>query len=513
MINVTTTDRPAHHPANFQVTYRRSRHYVDHLPACDIAPASADKLPSVTTLIRRAWPQTYKKSWAFADGTSEVYPLDLVRALEWLRSDDRPHYGTNTGDEFARAFLESAGADLDRAAKRGSGVHDVAEAIIARRTPTIAPDVAPYVDAVEAAIGQLGIGPDALCEHVVFNREYGYAGTFDVLDGGHLVDWKSRTVGSRLEPREGEVAQLGAYALAEYLIAADTDRAVRRHVPDITRISLCLVAPDEFLIVDIDEDTAIKAWLYLLRCDEARRTGQAAARKAIKATTTHPARTVSDRDAILSRFQRLDTDAKAMVRQRWPWRVPAAKLDDTELNELVALMDDVARDLGQPFTPTELPATVAPERPAPTPPTAWQPPPDGGPCDAATIEAMKQQARRLPDDIKAWCSVRRGESIAHGRGQWTEAMTVRWLEVNRAVINAAMLWADQSDHDEELLRTWLAASTGDYACLQPGIALGAIFGSLTIEQACTLANDLAAIYGGTTSLGFADDGRPVLRAA
>lgn len=505
---------PPHHPDNFRTTYRGSRHYVDLLPACEIAEPSKDKLQAVTAIIRRAWPQTYKKTWHFADGTSSVYPLDLVRALEWLRSFPQG-FGEFTDDEFSRAFLESAGADLAKAANRGSSGHDVFEALLTGRPVDADSDAAPWIASIEAVISAAGItANNVICEHVAFNRDASYAGTFDALDGDHLVDLKTRAPGAKLEPREGEIAQLGAYAACTYFVGLDGEDARRIPMPTVGRMSLLLVSPTEHAVVDVDPAEALDAWTMLLRCDDARLAGQRAARKAKRAVAVAPTGGGEPkRDAILSRFQRLDVDAKALIRQRWPWPVAASKLDDDQLGELVAMMDDVARDLGQPFTETEVATPETPVRTEPEAPRTWEAPDDGGLCDGATVDAMKQQAARLPDDVKAWCQVRRGESIAHGRGQWTQATTVRWLEVNRAIINAALVWYDKSDHDEELLRTWLAASIGDDACLQPAIALGAIFGTLTIDEARRLANDLIAVYDGARSLGFADDGRPILLAA
>lgn len=175
--------------------------------------------------------------------------------------------------------------------------------------------------------------------------------------------------------------------------------------------------------------------------------------------------------------------------------MPASQLGPDDFPALVRLLDDVARDAGAGFTPTEVPAVepVAPiAYPAHTP---WTPPDDGGPCDPEAAARLRANARQLPADvqgtIKAWVSE------ADAAGRWHPGDTVRWFEVARAMSDAALFYCTEAC-DEDLLREWLWAATGDEACAQPGIRLGVIFGSLTIDQARTVATAMGDAYGGAS---------------
>ena len=239
------------------------------------------------------------------------------------------------------------------------------------------------------------------------------------------------------------------------------------------------------------------------------------------------------------------TDAeRELVRQRWRWSVKGADLPESEWSALVALLDDVARDAGAGFTATEInhkqgdhewdnrwsqPSTrsathspsgtaggeTTPDSSNPTasdcspgspvrntgtsqPPTsspsstarservAWEPPDNGDVLDEATTDAMKRKMTAsldrggLPATIQGAC--RAWAAQASDARRWPPRGCVRWLEVTRAMIAGAFLY-DAHGCDDGLLREWLWAITGDEACAQPGVALGVIFGSMSIDTA------------------------------
>ena len=234
-----TADSPAH-PNKLRTTYYGARYYVDHLPADEVWPQDTERYPSVST-IKGAMNKEFRKKLP----SGNVYPLDAVRAgqvamghVDWLADQDE-----EDGVEFV---ANKAGAELRSAGKRGSGVHQYIEDRILGRDPLpgMTPvEAQPYLATADRMLEELQLTPIYL-EHCVFNREIGYAGTFDAicevdgLDGGtYLIDWKSRGADSKHGAYPEEAMQLGAYAACQgdngYLITEVDGEAVRRPLPDI----------------------------------------------------------------------------------------------------------------------------------------------------------------------------------------------------------------------------------------------------------------------------------------
>lgn len=539
-------------PRRFQVTYRRTRHYIDPLPACAVAEADTpgNRYTSVSTLTKRAWPGVYKKGVDFADGTRETFDLDLVRA--WLHLVEQD--GIDVRDEaHKRDFLRSAAADLARASERGNAVHRYAEALIGGHPAEMEPAGAAYATAVRAAVGALGPMREMLVERVVFNRELGYSGTFDLAfcdeDGRWtLADWKSRGLDSRLDPFEGEVAQVAGYSSAAYYIARAGDVAVRVPMPPISRLLLITVRPDDFAFTEFDVDHARAAWLDLLECDRVRARGQSLARKArgevvvtavdapasppspgdappapvapgedVNGTGPPPAEggAPGRRAALQARADLLKArGATEWIVARWPTcpglRSPEP-LSDDQLHLIDMLLTQAEAQYAVPFA--EHDATLeTPVHPMPVAgddkpePAAWVRPDDGAPLDEPTTAALRASVDKLPHDCQAWITCRLSEALRAGRPVVVDKQhTTRSLEIIRALSNVALCPDRAND------KLWC----GVLGCIVLGtedhtFPLGALFGSLTIGEASSLAEGAARHYDAQTALPVDQDGSFVL---
>lgn len=141
--------------------------------------------------------------------------------------------------------------------------------------------------------------------------------------------------------------------------------------------------------------------------------------------------------------------------------------------------------------------TPAPERtPGLLPDLPARPVPDDGArvCPSA-VEALKRryEALELTDEID---TVTR-EARAAGYGlSLRQNEGVRRFDIGRALITLgeAHRW------DDELIRCFAAAATGDTACQQPGIPLGAVLGAMTAAEAATFADLADRFLAGTVPL-------------
>lgn len=162
----------------------------------------------VTTLIGDGMPKPALVNWAA--NTTASYAVDHWDELAELPLSKRL-------DALKRARYE----DLDLAARRGTEVHALAEALAHGKEIDVPDELAGHV---ESAVRYLDEWQPtvALTETVVASRKWNYAGTFDGVfhlpDGRvALIDWKTNRSGIF-----GEVAlQLGAYANADAYLDAD----------------------------------------------------------------------------------------------------------------------------------------------------------------------------------------------------------------------------------------------------------------------------------------------------
>ncbi len=273
-------------PEPFRTQSYGARWYLDPLPDCQIAPATKDKWPSVTT-IKKAWSKPFRKKLP----TGETVPLDALWAAEFIA--DNLTAVTALGEDRGAIVTLCATAParrLNAAADRGTGVHTLLENIAAGvglDSMLLDPAVEPFAPACHEFIADwapVWVAAEILC----FNRDVGFAGTADSiitiqLDGKPftaIVDWKSR--GNAHGCYEDEVAQLGGYSLAEYIVVRSPidGRPMRMEMPALDGGLIVSITADSYQLYPVDLGEAQIAFVGMHQSWLAHRGGQKAARKA-----------------------------------------------------------------------------------------------------------------------------------------------------------------------------------------------------------------------------------------
>jgi hypothetical protein len=153
--------------------------------------------------------------------------------------------------------------ELDKAGKRGTEVHDLAEKLAHGEEIDVPDDLAGHVESAVRFLDEWK--PETLLtETVVASREWGYAGTFDLLmrlpDGRTvLADWKTTRSGIW-----GETAlQLGAYANANiYLDADDTEHPVEGlHIDTGMAV---WIRGDGYDVYEVDLDEGFRIFTHVM---------------------------------------------------------------------------------------------------------------------------------------------------------------------------------------------------------------------------------------------------------
>lgn len=269
-------------PERFRTEYRRQRWYLDPLPACDLAPATDQKWPSMSAIKRGAWQKPFQKKLE----TGELVPLDAYRVANYA-VDNLDAIGRLDKASAITLMATSAARDLNRAARRGTDVHKILEDIAAGKDIVghLNPDADPYLPAARAFVEDCR--PKwLLSEVVVFNRTLGYGGTLDAAlllerpDGRtYWVDYKTRTETNGCY--EEDVCQLGGYSFGEYMIVEDNGIAVRRPLPALDGCLLVSISPTGYELYPIDLDGAREAFVKMHDTYVSKRTAQKAGRDAI----------------------------------------------------------------------------------------------------------------------------------------------------------------------------------------------------------------------------------------
>jgi len=338
-------------PERFRTSYYGARWYIDPLPADDTWTATTDKWPSVTT-VKKAWSKPFRKKLP----TGDTVPLDAYWAAEFT-IDNLPAINALASDRAAAmALICGAGArTLNRAASRGTGVHTILEDLAGGVEPDmvlIDDAVRPYVPACRTFIHDWQPAWVA-AEFVAINRTLGYGGTGDAilritLHGEPwlcIVDWKSR--GGQHGCYEEEVAQLGGYSLAEYIIVTGPDgQPIRLPMPAVDGGLVVSLTVDGYQATPIDLDGAQAAFRAMHTSWTEHREGQKAARAArgnplipsgpIEIQTPTPPATSLDRLGWLRRRIQVIVDAghEAALAGLWDLeQVPAPILPDTALTD------------------------------------------------------------------------------------------------------------------------------------------------------------------------------------
>lgn len=433
---------------------------------------------------------------------------DLYRAaIEAIRAGDD---NAKTLDQLIRQAKDIAGGNL--AANRGTFVHSLIETGgVVDDFLGITVDMQHDILAAWHEFVDLH-GLDIIDrERTVVCDEYRYAGTLDIRAriGGRVavVDIKTGK-----DPRSNSyIPQLAIYAMSR---PYDTDLGTRGEWDEPTCQETGYLAHLNLAAV-IDGHTptwelipvALEHGRWAIELAE--HVNEWRTRKAYGAAIKTPApnRRNNPIAELAERLRNMDTAARDLVRQRWPFDRPASQLDQHEAQTALNLCDDIARDLAQPFTPTEInppaptPAPAATERPAP-----WQQPDNGGPVDPTTRDTIRAAIDRLPTNTRNWCRDTVREAQANGRSIGNGS-TVRSLELLRLTIAAGTALHDLYDGDTNAIADVLRAATG-----QPAQPAGMLIGSLTTVEAQAATEHIEQLYGSPSALRWDSNGDPYLAA-
>ncbi|MGH8876939.1 MAG: hypothetical protein ACRD0P_06315 [Stackebrandtia sp.] len=204
----------------------------------------------VTTLISGGLPKPALLRWA--PKMVAAYVADNPGAVNALWSGNR--------DQMVRELKEVPWSQRDAAAAKGTEVHALAERLSRGEEIEVPEALEGYVNSAVAFLDEWRVRP-LQTEVAVANRQWGYAGTADVLAelGGRtvLMDYKTSRSGIY-----GETAlQLAAYSRAEVYLDADDHE---QPMPTIDAAYAVWLRPDGYNVYAMDiSESVYKAYLHV----------------------------------------------------------------------------------------------------------------------------------------------------------------------------------------------------------------------------------------------------------
>lgn len=200
--------------------------------------ATGAKIPGVTGILSDGLPKPALINWA-ANVTAET----AVNRWDEL--------GALTVSERLKLLKGARYADRDAAARRGTEVHALAERLARGEQVTVPDELAGHVESYVRFLDDWDPRP-ILLEATVYHRQYGYAGTLDMVadlaDGRRwLLDVKTTRSGVY-----GETAlQLAAYRYADRYLDADGQAA---DMPQVDATGVIWVRADGYDLVPVQAD-------------------------------------------------------------------------------------------------------------------------------------------------------------------------------------------------------------------------------------------------------------------
>ena len=484
------------------------RHYHDPLPADTIWPQWEDTVPAVTT-IKKASP----KDWSWTS---------LERAANYTHTRGNELAGLNPTEIHTR-FLEINKAGLNRAANRGSAIHQMIEDIAFGRPQMFLDDTAKLYEPAAAAFIEDHRPEWIASEFVCISRLHRYGGTADAIlqIGGatYLVDWKTRGPGKHGAYPE-EAWQIAAYAHADYLITEDNGIAVRRPIPKVDGGLIVSICPDGYRLYPVDFQPAFESFLALrewfdakqidgigkpitltkgTKCSGLSSPGHDSSQtdtETTSSTSSTPASQTSTNDStpspnnskhveLATRINHIrDIDGGiAQLRTRWPTDTPTPKrLDEATIEQLPA----IERAIEQVEAHYRMPWIVPPAALVRQDDTTQQAPGvvpapiiDEGPNDPQRATALIGQLRTLPTEQQLQASIWAQEANTAG----APISLTRLPSQRRCAIVAAVIeWAYSGD---ACMREALTLILGADA-VQPH-PTGALIGALRTSEALRLS--------------------------
>lgn len=167
-------------------------------------------------------------------------------------------------DSQAIAMLKEAPfAERDAAAKRGTEVHKLAEALAHGEEVDVPEELQGHIDAYLAFMEDFDVEPEVI-EAMVVNRKHRYCGTFDFI--GTFGGWEGKRVLADIKTAKSGVypenaLQLAAYRYAEaYLPLEGGDE---EPMPEVDACAVIHVRADGYDVIEVDAGPeAFRTFLY-----------------------------------------------------------------------------------------------------------------------------------------------------------------------------------------------------------------------------------------------------------
>lgn len=467
---------------------------------------------------------------------------DLYAQVAACRSDDRDAL-SRLVDQAKEAGGGSSGANI------GSALHAFTERIDLGETVDV-PDLwQPDVDAYTKAIAEHGLTVRRdLIERVVVVEELGVAGTLDrvyVTADGRLVIGDVKT-GQTLDFNRLAISiQLSLYANADTLY----DLATETHAPmvDVDKSTALVVhLPSGQGRCEIHEVDIAEGWRYAQLAGQVRaarahgrRSGgdclfraaispdewkasrgaherhvglveagpitSAAFEAASEEIDEHQASRQAYRDWIVSRLEviRGNTEAARAMQRTWPDGVPGLKTNHqhtvAELEQIAAALDTIEATFMIPFGDTDpraaKPAVVVEPEPVARP----TPPDEGIDVDPAFVTRLIERIDALPEPVRKQLNVWAAEAHKAGRAFSIKTRpSMRRYQIYKACLGLAEF------EDDDLVMASLVSVVP--SCIALGPSVGAVLGSLTIDEADELNSLLGSIKRDECALAYDPDG-------
>lgn len=203
-----------------------------------------EKVDGVTTVLSNGIPKPALKAWG--GRMVATFAVNNLATLNDLVSQGEP----DAAIDLAKG---APFRDTDKAARRGTEVHGLAERIIRGEEVEVPDELTGHVDAYIDFLDDFGVRP-VLVEVVLGNRTHRWMGTLDLvadLNDGHrwLLDLKTNRSGIF-----GEVAlQLSAYRNAEFYLDGD---GAEQPMPSVDRVGAVWIRADGYDLVPVDAGPA-----------------------------------------------------------------------------------------------------------------------------------------------------------------------------------------------------------------------------------------------------------------
>lgn len=215
------------------------------------------KTIGVTTALSKGMPKPALPYWAAKTVAQTVADMDAAD-LDRLR-----HLGR---ESMIGALKAAPWQQRDDAAKRGTEVHTIAEALVLGKQVQVPQELAGHVDSAVKFMDQWQVRP-VLIERTVGSYRYGYAGTFDLiadLPDGRRVLFDYKTSQSGIWPETA--LQLAAYRYADAYVADDVDKTeVLMSEVGIDECKAVWVRADGYDVIPLDTSREVfRSFLHVL---------------------------------------------------------------------------------------------------------------------------------------------------------------------------------------------------------------------------------------------------------